>query len=219
MYYRFDATEDFYKSLEKVKIMLSFAEEQKNQNNEENRSLFLKLAVVYLVTRFQVFIESVLEEYKYNLRNSGKRNDQIPIHLRLNSLKMSSEQLNFPRELSNPTNYNNDKLNAVRGMLEVYKNHCEDTVVISTHIDMRTEFPLGKQGLNELKTLFKQIDGNDVFFGVKFDVNKLNEILHRRHSIIHEDRNQNLTEFSVEKYYQFMAWVVRYLDNYLNRRL
>jgi hypothetical protein len=217
MPYNFIATEDFFVSQRNITTLVKFAKEQDKKGNQGNRNLFLKLSIVFLVTRFQVFIESVLKEFDYNLKQTHKLNRDIPLHYRLNSIKLESIQHQIHLSLENPSNYNQQKLLEINNLISVFHDWCSDTQPIHSDNRFETKFPLGATGLNELKKLFKQVDGHDVFEKARFDIEKLNEILSRRHAIIHEDKNQQITELTVEEYKIFMKKVAKYLDKYLNK--
>ena len=179
----------------------------------------MKLGVVLLVTRFQVYVERILEEFDFELKKSNKLNSELPLHLRLYSIKIHSEKKAIYNELKDPTAYNGEKLNSIKGIVNILNNFCDDTLTIHQDLKIETKFPLGKQGLNELKNLFKQIEGKDIFENASFDINKLNEILNRRHNIIHEDANDQLTELKVKEYKDFIALVVKHIDKYLKKTL
>jgi hypothetical protein len=219
MPYNFTATTDCFVAQRKVTTLISFAQQQGLRNNDNNRNLFLKLGVVLLVTRFQVYIENVLEEFNYKIKNSNQANNLLPIHLRLTAIKILSESKSIQKELENPTTYNIAKLQRIQTLSTSLHNFCVDENMINADFIIDTNFPLGKQGLGEVKALFKQIDGKDIFENVKFDINKLNEILNRRHNIIHEDANMQLTEVKLREYRDFLSKVVRHIDRYLGRYL
>lgn len=219
MPYRFEATTDYLLSEQKIKTLINFAKQEDKKGNDENRVLFLKLGVVILVTRFQVYVEKVLAEFEYELKQSNKLNGVLPLHLRLYSLKLHSEKNSIHNALINPSTFSQEKLTAVKSMISLLNGFCDDNAVITSDLKFETKFPLGKQGLNELKNLFKQIEGKNIFEDVKFDINKLNEILARRHNIVHEDANDQLTELTVKEYQEFISRVVKHVDKYLRNIL
>jgi hypothetical protein len=78
---------------------------------------------------------------------------------------------------------------------------------------------MGKQGVNEIIELYKQINGKNIFELSLLDKNKLNEILMRRHDIIHDDVSHQLTEIKVSEYNDFIEKIVKYIDSYLGQFL
>ncbi|PVY40881.1 HEPN domain-containing protein [Pontibacter virosus] len=219
MPYRFDATIEFNNSVEDLVTLISYAIHERDSENEKNRLLFLKLTVVSSVTKFQVFIESILKEYVYLIQRSGKTNQEIQLNLRLNSIRLFSTKKIISKTLENHTAYSLDTLSEVREIAQRTLKLCDDAETVSEDLYFDTKFPLGKTGLEELIKLFRQINGVNIFANAPFDINKLNEILGRRHAIIHEDSNPQLTEEVVENYKSFLIEVTAYVDQYLAENL
>lgn len=217
MPYSFVATDDYIKAQRNVYILRRLAEDQIAKGNENKRNLFLKLCVVQLVTRFQVYIENVLQEFHYKLKQSNKLNQELPLHYRLNSIKIETQKNQIHRTLEDPTKYNSQKMAEIVTYVTLLHSWCDDNQQIHADLKFDTKFPLGATGLGELKKLLKQVDGKDMFAHVKFDIEKLNEILRRRHDIIHEDKNQQITENTIKEYKAFLEKVVKHIDRYLNR--
>lgn len=217
MSFNFTATDDYFVSQKNITTLVKFAREQDRKGNQDNRNLFLKLSVVTLVTRFQVYVENVLKEFDYKIKQTQKLNRDIPLHYRLNSLKLETMERPIHVQLANPTEYNQAKYTEVNSFISLLSDWCNDNNPIHPDLKFETKFPLGATGLRELKKLFKQVDGNDIFARARFDIEKLNEILRRRHDIIHEDKNQQITEQTVDNYKKFMERVVKHIDRYLNR--
>ena len=61
MSYLMNATAQFFQLIDSVDTLINFALKEKNAGNTKNYDLFLNLAVVNLVTKFQVFVENSLE--------------------------------------------------------------------------------------------------------------------------------------------------------------
>ncbi len=219
MSYRFEATNDYFKSETRITILMTFAKQEGVWGHDENRNLFLKLGVVLIVTQFQVFVEKILDEYHYEIKQSNKQNRQLPLYLRLQSLKLLIDQNRIHQSLENPTTYSEKKLNEIKSIVENLHSMCNDDEIIPSSMEIIKKYPLGKQGLTELKQLFRQIEGKDIFENVSFDILKLNEILNRRHNIIHEDSNDQLTEVTVKSYKDFIGKVVKHINKYLDTTL
>lgn len=219
MPFKFEASEDFNTSAAHINTLIQFAIGQRDEGNEENRMLFLKLAVVSAVTKFQVFIESILKEYHYELKDNQKQYNQVSTHLRLNAIRLFTSDKIIHKSLENPETYTVEKLNEIRQVSQRTLAFCTDNEIINEDLKFETKFPLGKTGVGELSKLFRQVNGEDIFANPPFDINKLNEILGRRHAIIHEDSNPQLTEDAVEKYRDYLLTVITYVDDYLDQHL
>ena len=218
MSYHLDATENFFHAIESVNILIDFARNENNGGRIENHDLFLNLSVVSLVTKFQVFVENSLEEFLYQIQSSNKTYKDLPLNLRLSSLKHLLDSSNIlPNKLKHQQRYNQQLLQEVT--LEFHKFHqiCSNETKIDNNFKFNTQFPMGKQGVNELIELYKQINGENIFELSLLDKNELNEILRRRHDIIHDDVNHQLTELKVTEYKTFIEKIVEYIDNYLEQ--
>lgn len=215
MPYNFESTDDYIKSISQIETLREFAVRERNANNEDNRKLFLKLAIVSSVTKFQVFVESILKEFLFHVKNSNKKYEQVSDFLRLNSIRIFSSENILHKSLENPEAYDSSKLIEIRSIAEKTLKFCLNDHAIDEDLKFDTKFPLGKTGLSDLVKLFKQIKGEDIFQKCTFDINKLNEILARRHAIIHEDSNQQVTEVTVEGYRDYLLEVVVFIDDYL----
>lgn len=215
----FTATTDFESSLAEVDTLISFSRAELASGNEDNRKMFLKLAIVSAVTKLQVFIENILKEYHYLIVSGSKLQSLLPLHLRLNSLKLFSSDNLIHKTLENPDAYNTAKFAEVQSIALKTSQLCDDSHNVFPHLQFETKFPLGKTGLNELIKLFRQVNGENVFDSPPFDPNKINEILGRRHAIVHEDSAQQLTEETIEGYRIILKTVADYLDAYLAKHL
>ncbi|WEA00735.1 HEPN domain-containing protein [Mucilaginibacter sp. SJ] len=215
MPYDFLATDDTVRSFSDIDLLINYATIERDNGHEDRRKLFLKLAIVSSVTKFQVFIESVLKEYLYHLKSCQKNYSEVSIHLRLNALKLYTSSTIIHKNLENPEGYNRDKLTEVKRYADQALKICNDNLIIADEITIETKFPMGKTGLSELSKLFRQINGEDIFANPPFDINRLNEILGRRHAIVHEDSNPQVTEQTVQNYRNYLVLVIEYVDQYL----
>lgn len=218
MSYNFEATKDFQNSLGDIDTLLDFAERENAAKNDSNRTLFLKLSIVSMVTKFQVYVEKVLGELLFQVRNSKKKNKEFPLHSRLNSIKLISTGYVLSNQLMNPDAYSEIKYKEVNEHIVVLNRHCDQEGVICREYCLNIKFPMGKAGVNELLNLFKQFEGkNNIFEAYSIDIEKLNGILNIRHNIIHQDINPSpLTEVLVRDYIGYFQSLVVCIDNYLS---
>lgn len=214
MSYSFEATRDFFISLKEISILYGLA-----IKGDENRMLFLKLSVVTLVTKFQVYVEKVLKEVLFRIIKQRKPNRALPSHIRLNSIRLFSIENNLPKKLENQDDYGATKQLEVNRHVNVLLMHCDDSAPICDEYRLSTKFPLGKTGANELLDLFKQFEGNkNIFLTSGVDIEKLNAILNIRHNIIHQDANPApLTEVKIKEDIKYFRDLVLCVDQYLGK--
>ena len=213
MPFHYDATSDFHTSIAEVETLLTLA-----SSDDTNRTMFLKLSMVSLVTKFQVFVEKILDEFRYQLND--KPSGKVPTHLKMNSLRISLDKDRALTGLEKYREYTEEKKENVVRYLNSISYISDDTVKINDELYFNTKFPLGKTGKKELVDLLTQIDGNkepvDAFGSEKFA--KLDSLLMTRHSIIHQDRF-NGTDQTVKENLDFLKELVEYIDNYLDEKI
>lgn len=214
MQYHFEATEDFLKRQNEIDILLETAEEK-----SEKKDTFLKLAVVSLVTKFQVYIESVLKEFEYVLRNENIKYKSLPIYMRLNSIKMNVNN-NALVNLSKHNKFNDDTKQKIKKYISSIDHIVDEEQYVNENLKINNLFPLGRTGKDELLSLFKQIEGKDNIFvddygNEQIDLNQLDSLLLTRHLIIHQDRF-NQTETKIKEYNNYVEKIVFYCDSYLS---
>ena len=213
MPYHYEATSEFMQSVSEVETLLTLS-----STDDTNRTMFLKLSMVSLVTKFQVFVEKILEEFRYQLND--KPSGKLPLYLKMNSLRIGLEKDNVLIGLSKHNNFTEKKKNNIVKYLNSISYISDDTVTINEGFLFNTKFPLGKTGRQELVNLLVQIDGNtDPFneFGIeKFE--KLDSVLQMRHAIIHQDRFSG-TEQTVKENLDFLKELAEYIDEYLDARI
>lgn len=216
MLFHFDATEDFLKRQNEICILLETAKEKSGQDEET----FLKLAVVSLVTKFQVYIESLLKEFEYQLRHSNIKYKVLPLYLRLNSIKMDIEKSALNKLLKH-NKFNEDTQQKIVEYINSISHIANEEQIVNEDLKIMTSFPLGRTGKEELLELFKQIEGNENIFidengSEVIDLNQLDSLLLTRHLIIHQDRF-NQTENKVQEYKKYVEEMVLYCDAYLSK--
>ena len=213
MSFHYDATSDFHTSIAEVETLLTLA-----SSDDTNRTMFLKLSIVSLVTKFQVFVEKILDEFRYQLND--KPSGKLPLYLKMNSLRIGLEKDNALLGLSKHNNFTEKKKNNIVKYLNSISYILDDTVAIDRDFLFNTKFPLGKTGRQELVDLLVQIDGNSEpfkdFGSEKFE--KLDSVLQMRHSIIHQDRF-NGTDQTVKENLDFLKELVVYIDEYLDTKI
>lgn len=213
MEYHYEATSDFEKSISEIDTLLELATADDN-----NRVLFLKLAVVSAVTKFQVFIEKILEEFRYKLNDKPSR--KLSTYIKMNSLRLSLHEGNALIGLTKHNNFTEEKKTKIVKYIQSISYLSDDNCQINDDFRFATKYPLGKTGKKELVNLLKQIDGNenpfDNFGNERFD--NLDSILQTRHNIVHQDRFSG-TETTVQDNIDFLKDLVVFIDEYLDSKI
>ncbi len=208
MPYHYEATLEFIQSISEVEKLTTLA-----SSDDENRTMFLKLAVVSLVTKFQVFVEKALDEFRYNL--NGMTSGRLPLYMKMNAIRLSVIDGNELTGIQKHK-FTEEKKNKIVGYLNSISFISDDDAEIDETFLFKTKFPLGKTGKGELVDLLSQIDGTqNPFEGFDTDdFDKLDSVLQTRHLIIHQDRFTG-TEATTTSYITFLKNLVEYIDDYL----
>ena len=213
MAYHYEATSDFENSISEVDTLLELA-----ASDDNNRVLFLKLSIVSAVTKFQVFVEKILEEFRYELNNKPSR--KLSTYIKMNSLRLSLNDSNVLIGLTKHKHFTEEKKNKIVQYIRSISYVSDDDCQINNDFQFTTKYPLGRTGKKELVDLLKQIDGDenpfDNFGSERFD--NLDSVLQTRHNIIHQDRF-NGTETTVQDNLDFLKDLVIYIDEYLTLKI
>lgn len=213
MAYHYEATSDFENSIAEVDTLLELA-----TSDDNNRVLFLKLSIVSAVTKFQVFVEKILEEFRYELNSKPSR--KLSTYIKMNSLRLSLNESNVLIGLTKHKHFTEEKKNKIVQYIRSISYLSDDDFQINNDFQFTTKYPLGRTGKKELVDLLKQIDGDenpfDNFGSERFD--NLDSVLQTRHNIIHQDRF-NGTEATVQDNLDFLKDLVIYIDEYLTSKL
>lgn len=208
----FNQTDEFLSSLQEISIILNLI----NENNHEARPAILKASVVLLVGKFQVYIEDLLSDIKYKIEKEEMK-IKGSYFLNLTSLRLMIDQMSLTKKLENRKNYNHNLLQEISSDIESLTLSCAKTNQCHPTINFTTKFKLGHTGVNELKKLFEQFEGNENIFACSAEgINKMNSLLHARHNVAHQDNASNLTEKMILEYIEYISAIASCIDKYVS---
>ncbi|MCH5152161.1 MAG: hypothetical protein J1F65_05850 [Clostridiales bacterium] len=209
MPYHYEETDAFMESVSEVERLVDLA-----KSDDVNRDLFLKLAMVSLVTKFQVFVQQSLSSFRESL--VGIRSKKLTRYSKMNSLYLAFDDGNPLLKLKNRKDFSENSKEEIVKFLKSIDYITNDEAVISDEFKFNCRFPLGKTGKKELISLLKQIKGDENPFSSFVDENldQLNSILQKRHTTVHSDRLSG-TEESVTNDINYIKALVKYIDDYL----
>lgn len=209
----FEASKDSIQSIRNdIDILFNLI---KDSNHENQRELFIKISFVLLVTKFQVFVENILDEFLNRINKGQLKFEKIPLFIKLNSIKVRIEDFKLNEKLKNPQKYKNgDFAVEIKEILNSLNIHFSNEVN-DAYLKLKCKFPLGKTGSSRLRNLFYQINGENIYEVCGIDSNKLDSLLNIRHNVIHKDANPGLTEITVNDYENFLIDFITKIDKYL----
>lgn len=212
---RHTATKDFKASLKDISSLQLFA--KKEEGAGRSGELFLKLCIVILVTKFEVFVESILKEVQYSLRTSSGINCvDLHVYTRINSLRVAINEDKIVDKLNQRDSYDITKLGFMNTSFSKMVRISTDADRVSKEFCFEVAWPLGKHGKEELVKLFKQFEGKDIFS--EDDLNQFNSLLSIRNHIVHQDASPSLiTITDIKNKAQFVFKLSKKIDSYLYR--
>ena len=111
----FEASQDSTQSIkDDIGTLLNLI---KTTENDKQRELLIKISIIILVTKFQVFVENILDEFLDWLNRNQFRFVDLPSFIKLNSIKVKIEnyklhqKVNLPRQESGASCYPSSKPN------------------------------------------------------------------------------------------------------------
>lgn len=203
----FICQDEFIAALKEVEILISVAEA--HQKKPIEYSIFNKACLLFLVAKFEVFLEEAVTEYIFKLEKMKLPTTHIPEIIKLHSAKhLINEQFLSSLE--------NRKPSAIARLKEL--SLLWNTSHILETIKIDSSFDYGKHGQNAISKLFARIGIDDIFkecviyetqeslsedtmtslpIDVATDVNSMTGI---RNNILHTDATPNLTHWQILEY-------------------
>jgi hypothetical protein len=220
----FDETRVFIDGFREIDELLSLSDLREHDGDNEASKLLIRMALVLLVSKYQVYIEAIMSKVKFLINNSKLKYRDLPKHLKLMSMRcfLSDNTRSVPKKIHS-LHWNSNTIGEMfaegKEYYDTVYKHTLSVRKVSDGIFLESSFPMGRTGTGELIDLFKQFNEGNAFDG-KIDLGTLNSMLQIRHSIIHKGiEPSSLTKamiLSYKKYSEtFSDFVDGYLDNYL----
>lgn len=216
----------FEQTLQEVEILIAMAKECEN-NDQIKYGAINKSAFLLLASKFENFIERILEDYIDSICQLNLSCTQLPEIL----LIQHTFQLLDKIESYN-TRHKHDKAKNIFqniGQLWAADNNI-------SKLDIKCKFSYGKHGEKEFKKLFKIIGFDDIFSEIEI-INleeslidhtnqqiidfkeKINSLTSLRNNILHEDASPNLNVNMIEEYKQYIGQFAQKLIDLLNIKI
>lgn len=221
----FPSRDNFLESLSEVQRILRRARRSHGSAVEYN--ICIKSALLFLVAKFEAFLEDVVSEYVQVVENTGLRPSDLPDVLKLHC----ADNLIDEKFISDLRTH---RLSALRTIERVSKLCVGEESV--TSLDLDKTFDYGRHGHKAIVRLFLRIGITNVFEEcpifeniqtitgrVRVAVNvqgDINALTNYRNTILHDDITPSVTHQQVSDYQkhlvQFSNRLVRVLDNRLS---
>lgn len=188
---KFDSIKDFIDSLEEIDLLIMYA--KRNEKYIPKYRLFNKSAVILLLTKFENFIETFLEEHSYYVlekHTSFTIPDKMKVQYIVNAIEKATR---FP---------DNTKKAKVIEKLKCLSSEKGTKLDVLKDYRPRTTFDYGKHGSKEITKMF-QIHALDDFIAnseVTMILQGLDSLIAIRNNIIHQDATPSLTHKDIEQH-------------------
>ncbi len=218
----------FEQTLQEVEILIEMAKECEN-NNQIKYGAINKSAFLLLASKFENFIERILEDYIDSICQLNLPCTQLPEILLIQhtfQLLNKIESYNAPHKHHKAKDVFKDV-----GQLWVTENNI-------SRLDIKCKFSYGKHGEKEFQKLFNIIGFNDIFSEIEItdreeslydDISeqiivvdfkgKINSLTNLRNNILHQDASPNLDVNMIEQYKKYIGQFAQKLITLLNTKI
>jgi hypothetical protein len=203
----FSCHDEFISALQEVDILLSVAED--HQKKPLEYATFNKACLVFLVAKFEVFMEEIVGEYAFRIEQLELPSERFPDIIKLHCVRYLMDE-QFLAALGNLKASSIERLKEISVLW--HSGHKIDSIRIDKSFDY------GKHGQNAIVKLFSRIGIEDIFeacpvyeteeslsgdfetpqmVDIVADINSMTGI---RNNILHTDANPNLTHSQISDY-------------------
>jgi hypothetical protein len=216
--------EDFINSLKEVQLIINRA--VKHQQNPREYEICVKSALLFLVSKFETFLEDLVQSYIHIIENK-----KLPPHLLPEAIKLHSlDNLVDDKFISDVRNH---KPRALISITKISKLCVGDELIDNITIDKG--FDYGKHGEKAIVHLFSRIGIEDIFSlcdlyelqdtllgKTKVKINiiaDINSITNHRNNILHNDLTPNVTHDQIFLYKKHLVQFSKRICNILEFKL
>lgn len=193
----------FFDSLSDIDILIQHA--KRNISSVSKYQLFNKIAIILLLTKFEVFVENFIEEHIERMLN-GHTYETFPSQLKEFYIDTAADLIRTNNKYKNKLHYLNE-INLLFG-------NSGDKLSKITDIRPSSKFNYGKHGQTEITNLFVK-HGLQKFItdATIIDLLKqINSCVNIRNNIIHQDATPSLTHQDVDSYKKVIESFVKKLE-------
>ncbi|WP_139995542.1 MAE_28990/MAE_18760 family HEPN-like nuclease [Kurthia sp. Dielmo] len=212
----FESYNKLHNALSEVRVLIDFAYDY--ETTQLKYSALNKSALLLLTSKFEVFVEDIIQEYVEKINSIKPKNINISEQIKLKHTMYKLKELNGTIEHDHKKEINIEILKNIAKLWQE-SEECFDSLTISN------KFNYGKHGANELQKIFSNINISDVFSTIVLYSDEeetmleeaniidfkttFNNIVNLRNRITHQDITPNLTHKQIEGY-------MKILDNFSN---
>jgi hypothetical protein len=215
----FESLDDFSVALNQVKVLIDLANVHEKDN--EKYATLIKSAVLLLVSKFESFLESIVDDYIFKINSNSENNDQLPLELKIHA---TSQLLNdsLLNQLRKGNKNTKKTLSTISSIWNEQKR--QGDIIIDN------KFNFGKHGEKAIKDLFNRIGFANIFdhLAIKCQnesmieeetsidmIGEINSIIGIRNNIIHQDATPELTHYRIIEVQNSLLMFANELNRFL----
>lgn len=187
-------------SVKEINTILKYA--AMNTSNITKYQMFNKIAVVFLSTKFEVFIEDFMEEHSLKILQ-GHKNTTMPNNLKNSFVDTAVEYMASVKNRGKKNDY-------LSSLIKLVKND-GDSINDIANIRPATKFNYGKHGQKEVEAIFVRY-GLEAFIRspkVQNCLTMFNSLIAIRNNVIHQDASPSLTHQTIKGH---MDNIMKFVD-------
>lgn len=183
-----DCIDNFRNGMCEFDTLINYA--KRNLSQISRYQLFIKVSIVLLSTKLEVFIEEFMEEHSTKMLREHT-NISLPQDIK-------NEYLNRAVELITKEKKQNKKDLLFQSLYILLRNtECEISIV--DNIKPQTSFSYGKHGQNEIESLFTKHGLGDFIKSTQSQncLKIINSLISIRNNVIHQDASPGITHQTI----------------------
>ncbi|QDV62760.1 HEPN domain-containing protein [Crateriforma conspicua] len=217
-----EAGSEFEESLQEFNLLLELAVQADENDEDEQYAVFLKCALLLLTSKFECFLEELVEEVGDWIRTENVPCSVLPIEI--------STHYTHRRSCNVESHYNQAKFEDIRVSSTALAKFWLDQDSGDFEIDCK--FSYGKHGEKEVAKLLRRVGVPDPFDAINVEIEKadgttqqvdmagiVNSLTAIRNNVLHQNASPQLTHvFLLEKHaclLKFSQELVTHIENML----
>ena len=225
--HNYESLNKFYIALREVIILIKRSQKEENKYRKIS-NIFLKSALILLSSKFEAFLENLINEYIYFINEN--KDKQIPDILKVQHTKEIIGSLDSC--FKNTTIKNNRKkiIESMKDLSLIWQNSKS-----FKPIKISNKFNYGKHGSNAIIKLFNRIGFDDIINEIEITETiktidgeteaiidfraKINELIQKRNTIIHNDSSILFTKEDLINHIKYLKQFSKKIVNKLDEKL
>ena len=225
--HNFESLIKFHIALREVIILIKRSQKEENKYRKIS-NIFLKSALILLTSKFEAFLENLINEYIFFLNEN--KNTQIPDILKVQHTKEIIDSLDSCFKNTKTEKNRKKIIESMKDLSLIWRNSKN-----FKPIQISNKFNYGKHGSNSIIELFNRIGFDDIINEIEITETiqtidgeieeiidfraKINELIQKRNTIIHNDSSILFTKEELINYIKYLKQFSKKIADKLDEKL